>query len=85
MRHAASLSRSLPRGSLTLAKINPETQWTDAEWMLFYLVNSWRDEKSQIVPPWRYRPEPSVSFAQEEYAARLSMPRKEAGNGKRIS
>jgi hypothetical protein len=85
VRHAASLSRSLPRGSLTLAKINPETQWTDAEWMLFHLLNSWRDKDGQLVPPWREAPKKrSASMTQEEYERRLSMPRKEARDGKRI-
>lgn len=86
VRHAASLSRSLPRGSLTLAKINPETQWTDVEWMLFHLLNSWRDKDSQLVPPWMEAPSRiAVSMTQDEYERKLSMPRKEDCDGKRIS
>lgn len=83
MRHAAALIACLPRGSLTLAKIEPSAQWTDIEYLLLTIANAWREEP--INPPWEEQSNSNggIRLDVDEYAKRLNAPRKEVvSNGK---
>lgn len=44
VRHAAALASHLPLGSRTLARYNERLSFTNTDWLLLALLNSWHEE-----------------------------------------
>ncbi len=74
VKHAAALVYSLPRGAQTLAKIDPKSEWGDAEWLLLAILNSLREKP---IDPWDTGEKQGFVADQDTYEALLSAPRKE--------
>ena len=77
--HAAALSRCLPLGSLVLERIDPKTKYTETEWLLLGILNSLREKPFD---PFKAKVQPKhLSMGADEFAERLSRPRKGVGDG----
>lgn len=74
--HCACLASNLPLGSATLAKIDRRLSFTNADWLLLALVNSWRE--TPIDPFKENKNKQGIrSMSVDDMAEYLSRPRED--------
>lgn len=73
--HCACLASNLPLGSATLAKIDKRLSFTNADWLLLAIANSWREKP---IDPFKESKSTGIrTMSVEEMAEYLSRPRED--------